>query len=112
LPEFSLRPILPFLPFLLAPALLLAGCQTSPEVASRSRNAVASAEPLVAQCQAEFTRSLGEIKVTPLGGPSVTNFGDAIGIRLEAQPVDPNIIDAKIYSCDFEQGVMIHHGPA
>ena len=57
-------------------------------------------------------KSLAGLPVTFADGPSITNFGDAISIRLEAQPTDPNIIDAKIYACDFEQGAMIHHGPA
>jgi hypothetical protein len=100
------------LPFLFVPALLLAGCQAGPEAAARAQGTVTSSEPLVAQCRAEFMKSLGGLQVTSLGGPSVTNFGDAISVRLEAQPVDPNLIDAKLYSCDFEQGQMTHHGPA
>ncbi|MDB5361988.1 MAG: hypothetical protein JWO51_3285 [Rhodospirillales bacterium] len=104
------------MPFLFAPALLLAGCQPPPSrpsaAALSSQNTAAAAEPLVAKCRAEFMKSLGGLPVAPLGGPSVTNFGDAIVIRLEAQPVDPNIIDAKLYSCDFEQGQMTRHGPA
>jgi hypothetical protein len=105
-----------FLPFLFAPALLLAGCQPTPSAPSAevrsSQNTAAAAEPLVARCRAEFMKSLGGLKVTSLGGPSVTNFGDAITVRLEAQPVDPNLIDAKLYSCDFEKGELTQHGPA
>jgi hypothetical protein len=102
------------MPFLFMPALLLAGCQPGgPGAEIRSSQSTASAaEPMVALCRAEFMKSLGGLPVTSLGGPSVTNFGDAISVRLEAQPVDPNIIDAKLYSCDFEQGQMTHHGPA
>ena len=100
------------LSFLFAPALLLAGCQPGPDAVAQAQRTVSASEPLVAQCRAEFTKSLGGLQVTPLGGPSVTNFGDAISVRLEAQPVDPNLIDAKLYSCDFEQGQMTHHGPA
>jgi len=100
------------LPFLFAPALLLAGCQSGTDAAAQARRTVTSSEPLVAQCRAEFTKSLGGLPVSWLGGPSVTNFGNAISIRLEAQPVDPNLIDAKLYSCDFEQGQMTYHGPA
>ncbi len=103
----------PFLPFLLAPALLLAGCQPSPEEVALATNKTMNATaPLVTRCQAEFVKSLAGMPVTFTGGPSITNFGDAISIRLEAQPNDPNIIDAKLYSCDFEQGEMISHGPA
>jgi starvation-inducible outer membrane lipoprotein len=104
-----------FTPFLIAPALLLAGCHTPEQIRAEeqsSQSTAAAAEPLVARCQAEFTKSLGGLAVTSLGGPSVTNFGDAIVVRLEAQPVDPNIIDAKVYSCDFENGEMTQHGPA
>jgi hypothetical protein len=104
------------LPFLFAPALLLAGCQPPPSKPSAavlsSQSTAAAAEPLVAQCRTEFMRTLAGLQVTSLGGPSVTNFGNAITIRLEAQPVDPNIIDARLYSCDFEQGEMTRHGPA
>ena len=104
------------LPFLFAPALLLAGCQPPPSKPSAavlsSQSTAAAAEPLVAKCRAEFMKSLGGLPVTSLGGPSVTNFGNAITIRLEAQPADPNIIDARLYSCDFEQGEMTRHGPA
>lgn len=104
------------LPILFAPALLLAGCQPTPSAPSAevrsSQSTAAAAEPLVAQCRTEFMKALGGLKVTSLGGPSVTNFGDAITIRLEAQPVDPNLIDAKLYSCDFDKGEMTRHGPA
>ena len=103
------------MPFLFAPALLLAGCHTPEQVRAEvqsSQSTANAAGPLIARCQSEFMKSLGGLPVTSLGGPSVTNFGDAISVRLEAQPVDPNIIDAKIYSCDFEKGEMIHHGPA
>lgn len=100
-------------PLLFAPALLLAACQPSPEsVALASQKAVSTTAPLVAQCKAEFVKSLAGLPVTFGDGPSITNFGDAISIRLEAQPTDPNIIDAKLYACDFEQGAMIHNGPA
>ncbi len=103
----------PFLPFLLAPAVLLFGCQPSAEeVALQTRKTVNATEPLVTQCQAEFVKELAGLPVTFPDGPSITNFGDAISIRLEAKPNDPNIIDDKLYSCDFEQGAMIHHGPA
>ena len=100
------------LPFLFAPALLLAGCQPGPDAVAQAQSTARSSEPLVAQCRAEFMKSLGGLQVIPLVGPSVTNFGDAISVRLEAQPVDPNLIDAKLYSCDFEKGEMTHHGPA
>ncbi|HLZ65206.1 MAG TPA: hypothetical protein VKQ29_03190 [Aliidongia sp.] len=103
-------------PFLIAPALLIAGCQPPPSKPSAevlsSQSTAAAAEPLVAKCRAEFMKSLAGLPVTSLGGPSVTNWGDAITVRLEAQPVDPNIIDAKLYSCDFDNGVMTRHGPA
>jgi len=95
------------MPFLFAPALLLAGCHTPEQVRAEVQSSQSTA-----RCQSEFMKSLGGLPVTSLGGPSVTNFGDAISVRLEAQPVDPNIIDAKIYSCDFEKGEMIHSGPA
>lgn len=101
------------MPILFAPALMLAGCAPSPqEVALSSQRAVATTAPLVARCKVEFVKSLGALPVTFADGPSITNFGDAISIRLEAQPTNPNIIDAKIYSCDFENGEMTHHGPA
>ena len=103
----------PFLPFLLAPAFLVAGCQPSAEeIALQNQKTVNATQPLVARCQAEFVKSLAGLPVTFEGGPSITNYGDAISIRLEAQPNDPNIIDAKLYSCDFEQGQLIHSGPA
>ena len=99
-------------PFLVAPVLLLAGCQVPrDEAAAMAARTASAAEPLVAQCQAAFAKSLGGLAVTSLGGPSVTNFGDAISVRLEAQPVDPNLIDARIYVCDFENGQMTHQGP-
>ena len=100
-------------PFLVAPALLLASCKPSPEeIALQSRQAVSATEPLVARCKAEFVKSLAGLPVDFADGPTITNYGDAITIRLEAQPTNPDIIDAKLYSCDFEQGQMIHHGPA
>jgi len=100
-------------PFLVAPALLLASCKPSPEeVALSSRKAVSTTEPLVTLCKTEFVKSLAGLPVVFADGPTITNFGDAITVRLEAQPTNPDIIDAKLYSCDFEQGQMIHHGPA
>ncbi|GGF21403.1 hypothetical protein GCM10011611_29340 [Aliidongia dinghuensis] len=103
----------PLLPFLLVPALLVAGCKPSPEeVALATRKTVTATEPLVARCKAEFVKSLAGLPVTFDPGPTIANYGDAVTIRLEAQPTDPNAINDKIYSCDFEQGEMVRHGPA
>jgi hypothetical protein len=67
--------------------------------------AVAQAGPLVQDCQGRFQSWLGATAVKwDDAGPTITRTGEAISIRLAAQPTGPQAIDAVQFSCDYDNG--------
>jgi predicted small lipoprotein YifL len=66
--------------------------------------AVQQAGPLVQDCQDRFQSWLGKTAVKWDTGPTITRTGDAVNIRLEAQPTAPEAIDAVQFSCDYDNG--------
>jgi hypothetical protein len=65
----------------------------------------------VKQCRDRFAASLAGLPVTMESGPTVSSLGKITTVQLEAQPKDPNIIDPKLYVCDFQNGELISAAP-
>jgi hypothetical protein len=73
--------------------------------------ALETAGPLIAECQNHFAAYLSPGKLTPVGGPSVTNIGGHTLIELTAAPVSAERIDDPIYVCDFDGKSLSTSGP-